>query len=310
MSQQIIGLIGVGAMGRRMAPHISGAGFPVHVFDIDADAANALARAHNGIVAERTARAVAEASDAVITMLPAGGDVRDAVFGEDGLAAGMEEGGVLIDMSSSEPWLTTKLAEELAARGIRMIDAPVSGGTTGAEAGTLTLMIGGDDDVVVPCLPFLETMAGHVFRTGKVGSGHALKTLNNMLSGLNTMAAAEALLVGKRFGLDPEVMIDVINQSTGMNSAIQRTMKQQVLTRKFGGGFSFDLKFKDFVIAMQLARETGTPIPLSGLCFQLFKSAREFMGPEDTSTGIVKWMEMMARTELTPGAGERQSGKR
>jgi len=301
MPQQTIGLIGTGRMGSRMAPHVSGAGFPVHVFDIDREAADALARAHNGIVAEPSARAVAEASDAVITMLPAGGDVRAAVFGENGLAEGFGEGAVLVDMSSSEPWLTTKLAAELAERGVRMIDAPVSGGIIGAEAGTLTLMIGGDDDVVERCRPFLEPMAGHIFRTGKVGSGHALKTLNNMLSGLNTMAAAEALLVGKRFGLDPTVMVDVINQSTGVNSATQRTMKQQVLTRQFGGGFSFDLKFKDFVIAMQLARETGTPIPLSGLCFQLFESARAFMGPDDTSTGIVKWMEMMAKTELTPG---------
>jgi len=302
MVQKTIGFIGTGRMGARMAPHISGAGYPVHVYDINADAAEALARAHNGIVAEPSGKAVAEASDAVITMLPAGPDVREAVFGENGIAAGFPDGGVLIDMSSSEPWLTTKLAEELARRGIRMIDSPVSGGIIGAEKGTLTLMIGGDDEVVEPCLPFLETMAGHIFRTGKVGSGHALKTLNNMLSGLNTMAAAEALLVGKRFGLDPEIMVDVINQSTGVNSATQRTMKQQVFTRQFGGGFSFDLKFKDFVIAMQLARETGTPVPLSGLCFQLFESAREFMGPDDTSTGIVKWMEMMSRTELTPGA--------
>jgi len=307
MPYQTIGLIGTGRMGGRMAPHMSGAGYPVHVFDINAEAANALARAHNGIVAEPSGRAVAEASDAVITMLPAGPQVRDAVFGANGIAEGFPDGGVLIDMSSSEPWLTTKLAEELAERGIKMIDAPVSGGTDGAEAGTLTLMIGGEDAVVEPCLPFLQTMAGHIFRTGKVGSGHALKTLNNMLSGLNTMAAAEAMLVGKRFGLDPEVMVDVINQSTGVNSATQRTMKQQVLSRKFGGGFSFDLKFKDFVIAMQLARETGTPVPLSGLCFQLFESAREFMGPDDTSTGIVKWMEMMARTELTPGAEERKA---
>ena len=297
----IIGFIGIGTMGSRMVPHIANAGFPVHVFDINAAAAKALAATHNGITAEASAKAVAQLCDAVITMVPAGPDVREATFGAGGLIEGFEAGKTLVEMSSSEPWLTVKLAAELAEKGIHMIDSPVSGGAGGAADGTLTLMVGGTDDVVTPCLPFLETMAGHIFRTGKVGSGHALKTLNNMLSGLNTVAAAEALLVGKRFGLDPEVMVDVLNESTGMNSATKRNMKQQVLSRKFGGGFSFDLKFKDFVIAMQLARETRTPVPLSGLCFELYEAARCYLEPGCSSTAVVRWQEHLANTELTPG---------
>ena len=147
-------------------------------------------------------------------------------------------------------------------------------------------------------------MAGNVFRTGDVGSGHALKTLNNLLSGLNTVAATEAFLIGKRFGLDPAIMVEVINQSTGMNSATVRTMKQQVLSRRFGGGFSFDLKFKDYEIAMQLARETRTPVPLSSMCFELYQAARGFVEPGASSTAIVQWMEHIAGTELTSEAGE------
>lgn len=301
MAPRTIGFIGVGVMGSRMAPHVANAGFPVHIFDLDRKAADDLARAHNGIVVEDTAKAVAAVCDAVITMLPANADVRKATFGADGLAAGFGADGerILIDMSSSEPWLTTVLAEELARQGIRLIDSPVSGGAIGAEKGTLTLMIGGGDDVVEPCLPFLETMAGNVFRTGKIGSGHALKTLNNLLSGLNTVAATEAFLIGKRFGLDPAIMVEVINQSTGMNSATVRTMKQQVLSRRFGGGFSFDLKFKDYEIAMQLARETRTPVPLSGMCFELYQAARGFVEPGASSNAIVQWMEHIAGTELT-----------
>ena len=301
MASQTVGFIGVGVMGSRMAPHVANAGYPVHVFDINSAAAEAVARTHNGITAEPSAKAVAAACDMVITMLPAGGDVREAAFGDGGLLEGFDEGNTLVDMSSSEPWLTEALAAELAGRGITMIDSPVSGGAKGAEDGTLTLMIGGDDDAVEPCLAVLETMAGNVFRTGKVGSGHAIKTLNNLLSGLNTVAAAEALLIGKRFGLDPTVMIDVINQSTGMNSATQRSMKQQVLTREFGGGFAFDLKFKDYEIAMKLARETRTPVPLSGLCFELYEAARGFLDPDASAVGIVRWMEHIAGTELTPG---------
>ena len=300
MTVRTVGFIGIGMMGSRLAPHIAATGLPVHIFDLKAEASAALARAHNGIVIEETAKSVAEASDVVITMLPAGPDVAASVLGPDGVAEGFSPGDVLIDMSSSQPWLTVELAEELKKRGFGMIDSPVSGGIEGAEAGTLTLMIGGDDALVDRSMPVLEPMAAHIFRTGKVGSGHALKTLNNMLSGLNTMAATEVLLIGKRFGLDPEVMVDVINESTGMNSAMKRNMKQQVISRKFGGGFAWDLKFKDFGIAMELARRTETPVPLCGTAFQLNQAAQTWMGDTDgkTSIEIVRWMEHMARTEL------------
>ncbi len=300
MTIRTVGFVGLGMMGSRMAPQISGAGWPVHVFDINGEAAEAVARAHNNIFVEESPKAVAEAAEAVITMLPAGPDVHTAALGPDGLAQGFSEGDVLIDMSSSQPWMTLELAEALKVRGIGMIEAPVSGGIEGAEAGTLTLMIGGDDELVERCMPILEPMAGHVFRTGKSGSGHALKTLNNMLSALNTMAAAEILLIGTRFGLDPEVMVDVINQSTGMNSAMQRNMKQQVISRKFSGGFAWDLKFKDFGIAVDLAKRTETSVPLSALAFQLSQAATTWMGDttDKRSIEIVRWMEHMAGTEI------------
>jgi 3-hydroxyisobutyrate dehydrogenase len=231
-------------LGTRMAPHIAATGIPFHIFDLNEAACRDLARAHNDIVVEESAAGVAKGANAVITMLPAGTDVNSCALDADGLAEGFSEGDILIDMSSSQPWMTVELATDLAKRGIRMIDAPVSGGTRGADNGTLTLMIGGADEDVERCLPVLEPMAGHIFRTGNVGSGHALKTLNNLLSGLNTVAAAEALMIGTRFGLDPEVMCDVINESTGMNSATKRNMKQHVISRKFSGGFAWDLKFQ------------------------------------------------------------------
>ncbi len=300
MTVRTVGFIGIGMMGSRMAPRIAATGLPVHVFDIDAEKSAAIAQAHNGIVVEKSAKSVAEAADAVITMLPAGPDVNAAVLGPGGLGEGFSRGDVLIDMSSSQPWLTLELAEELKKRGIAMIDSPVSGGIEGAEAGTLTLMIGGDDAAVERCMAVFEPMAKHIFRTGKTGSGHAVKTLNNMLSALNTMAATEVLLIGKRFGLDPEMMVDVINQSTGMNSAMQRNMKQQVISRNFSGGFAWDLKFKDFGIAMDLARRTETPVPLCATAFQLNQAAQIWMG--DTtgkkSIEIVRWMEHMANTEI------------
>ena len=300
MTIKTLGFIGVGNMGARMVPHIAASGIPIHIFDLNKEAADKIARAHNNIFVEDSAKDVAKVSDAVITMLPAGPEVRDCALGPNGLVEGLSPGKILIDMSSSQPWLTVELAEEISKHGIEFVDSPVSGGTRGADAGTLTLMIGGKNDVVEKCMPILKPMAAHIFRTGGVGSGHALKTLNNLLSGLNTVAAAEALLIGTRFGLDPEIMCDVINESTGMNSATKRSMKEQVISRKFGGGFSWDLKFKDYEIAMELARVTKTPVPISALGFQLFESARTWIGNTDgkTSVEIVRYLEHFAGSEI------------
>ncbi len=306
MTIKTLGFIGIGNMGARMVPHIAATGIPIHIYDLNAGACRDFARAHNNIVVEESAAAVATAADAVITMLPAGPDVNGCALGTDGLAEGFSDGDILIDMSSSQPWMTVELAAELAKSGIHMIDAPVSGGTLGADNGTLTLMIGGADEDVERCLPVLEPMAGHIFRTGNVGSGHALKTLNNLLSGLNTVAAAEALMIGTRFGLDPEVMCDVINESTGMNSATQRNMKQHVISRKFGGGFAWDLKFKDYKIAMELARVTQTPVPFSALGFQLYESANTWIGDtsDKQSIAYVRWYEHFAGSEIRKPAND------
>lgn len=301
MARPKIGFVGIGAMGRRMAPHIADAGFPLHVFDINTAAAAELARTHNGIVAEASGREVAEACDAVIVMLPAGADVHSATFDPGGLAEGFTPGKVLIDMGSSEPWLTEALAAELAGHGVGLFDAPVSGGIKGAEDATLTLMVGGEDAVVAPWIDLLGTMSGHIFRTGKAGSGHAVKALNNLLGGINILAAAEALLIGKRFGVDPAVAVDVINQSTGMSAATQRIFAQQVFNRAFDAGFAFDLRFKDLSTAIDLAHRTGTAAPLSGLCYQLYGAAKGYLGPGQDHTDIVRWAEHMADTELTAG---------
>ncbi len=306
MTIKTLGFIGIGNMGSRMVPHIASTGIAIHIYDINEDVSSNLARTHNNIIVENDEAAVAKAADAVITMLPAGPDVKECALGETGLVEGFSKGDILIDMSSSQPWMTVELAEELASKGIDMIDSPVSGGAQGADNGTLTLMIGGKDDLVERCLPVLEPMASHIFRTGDVGSGHALKTLNNLLSGLNTVAAAEALMIGTRFGLDPEVMCNVINESTGMNSATKRNMKQHVISRKFGGGFAWDLKFKDYKIAMELARVTETPVPFSALGFQLYEAANTWIGDTTGKQSIewVRWYEHFVGSEIRQSAND------
>lgn len=295
------GFIGLGVMGSPMAARIVGAGHAIRLYDTAQDRLAAIAEATGGTVAAGPADA-AKGADVVITMLPSGADVARAALGQGGIADGFASAGVagvLIDMSSSEPSGTVALAAELAGLGVDMIDAPVSGGRAGAIEGTLTIMAGGDEAVVERCRPVLEAMGKRVVHTGAIGSGHALKSLNNTISAAGLMMAAEAFLVGKRFGLEPEVMADVVNSSTGMNHATLNKMARFVFSRDFDSGFSMDLMVKDLDIALGLARDTGTATPFAALSREIWAQAKHNLEPARDHTEIVRWLERNAGAELT-----------
>ena len=213
-----VGFVGLGRMGRPMVTRLLAAGVSVALFDARRDAVERLV-AESGGTEAASLRELAEGRDVVITMLPNGDVVRSVVLGEGGnaLSDAMARGSVLIDMSSSSPTGTQALGRSLAERGIAMLDAPVSGGVARAETGTLAIMVGGDADLVARCHPLLRIIGEHVFPTGPLGSGHALKALNNLVSAAGLLAAAEALLIGRRFGLDPARMVDVFNASSARN---------------------------------------------------------------------------------------------
>lgn len=293
MTNETIGFVGLGTMGRPMAACIAEAGFPLVVHDVDESAIAAVTGAMDARAAQ-SPKAVAEACEVVIAMVPDGEIVRAAALGSDGLADGFANGGILIDMSSSAPTGTVALAKELAARGIDMIDAPVSGGRAKAVDGTLTLMVGGEDVVIDRCRPVLEAMSANIFQTGAVGSGHATKAINNLLNAMGQLAASEALLVGERFGLDPQNLLDVVNASTGMNHATLHKMSRFVLSGKFDSGFALDLMLKDVDIALGLARETGSPVPYAELCRTIWAEARENLGPGLDQTDIARWVKKRA----------------
>ncbi len=298
MAADTVGFIGVGTMGQPMARCLDAAGFALVVYDIDRAAADAFANEIGATVAP-TPKDAAEAANVVVTMLPSGADVRAVALGMDGLADGFARGSILIDMSSSEPSGTEALAADLAGRGIDMIDAPVSGGRAKAVDGTLTLIVGGDDAVIDRCQPVLEAMGDAIFRTGRVGSGHAIKALNNLLNAIGLLAGAEALLIGKRFGLDPNIVVDVINASTGMNHATKNKFKQRVFSRTFDSGFGLDLMVKDLDIALGLARETRTPVPFAAQAREIWAAAGLNLGPGQDHTDMVRWLEQTAKTELS-----------
>ena len=297
MELRRVGIIGLGAMGRPMAEHVAKAGYSLRLHDIAPGRAEEVAKSTGGQVANGPA-GIAAASDVVITMLPTGADVVRTALGEGGIADGFADGGILVDMSSSEPSGTVELAEALSERGIGMIDAPVSGGRKGAVEGTLTIMAGGDEALVDRCLPVLETMGKRVVHTGAVGSGHALKALNNTISAAGFLIAAEAFLVGKRFGLEPETMAEVVNSSTGMNHSTRNKLAQFVFSRGFDSGFSLDLMVKDLDIALDLARDTGTAVPFAALSRQIWAQAQQNLEPGRDHTEIARWLERLARAEL------------
>lgn len=297
-----VGFIGLGNMGQPMAARLLEAGFALTVLDADEKAQQAFVDQYGGNPASSLS-ALASESDAVITMLPDGQAVRRVVMGEeqdgdDRLLGSIRQGAVLIDMSSSSPTGTQALGKILAQHGIFLLDAPVSGGVSRAENGTLAIMVGGDAAVVKGCRPLLEAMGERVFETGALGSGHAMKALNNLVSAAGLIAAAEALLVGHRFGLEPTVMIDILNASTGRNNSTENKFKQHILSRAFNSGFSLDLMVKDLTTAVELARETRTPAVFSAACRELWAAALSRLENEADHTAVVRWFEEMAETEL------------
>jgi len=284
-----------------MAACLVGAGFPVHVNDSRREVALNFAQQVGGSAPD-TLRQLAEASDVIVTMLPTSAIVeRVLAGGDDSIFAGMKPGTILIEMSSGVPSVTQELAEKVAALGAVMIDGPVSGGVPRAKTGQLAIMVGGDSAAIDRAMPVLSAMGSSVLRTGGVGSGQAMKALNNLVSTGGFLIGIEALLIGQRFGLDPAVMTDVLNAATGMNNSTQKKFKQFVLSRRFDAGFTMGLLAKDLSIALQVGRETGTPAPVSALVKELVLAAEAMFGSGADHTEMAKLCEQLANEKL--GAG-------
>ncbi len=293
-----VGFVGLGRMGRPMAARLLGAGFALRVFDARRESAEEFTARYGGTVADSLAE-LGSGSDAVITMLPDGQVVGRVVAGDgDRLLDGLRPGATVVDMGSSAPVGTAALGRLLARDGIGMLDAPVSGGVPRAEAGTLAIMVGGEPALVERWRPLLAAMGARIFPTGPLGSGHAVKALNNLVSAAGLVAAAEALLVGRRFGVDPEVMLDVFNASTARNNSTEQKFRPFVFSRTFASGFSLDLMVKDLGTAVELAAATGTPARLGVACRDLWASAQADLDGGADHTEVVRWLEHVAGATL------------
>jgi 3-hydroxyisobutyrate dehydrogenase len=293
-----VGFVGVGNMGWPMASCLVKAGFAVQVNDARREVAHNFVQQIGG-TAPDTLKQLAAASNVVITMLPTSAIVEHVLAsGDDNVLAGMKPGTVVIEMSSGVPSTTQVLAERVMELGGHMIDAPVSGGVPRAKTGELAIMVGGDAAIIDSVLSVLQAMGTSVLRTGVVGSGQAMKALNNLVSAGGFLIGIEALLIGQRFGLDPAVMVDVLNAATGMNNSTQKKFKQFVLSRTFDAGFTMGLLAKDLSIALQVARETATPAPFSALTKEMVAAAQSMFGSDADHTEMAKLCERLTGGQL------------
>ncbi len=285
----VIGFVGTGAMGALMAQNLRKAGYPLVVYDLKDKAMEGLAKA--GAEKVFSARELASRSSVVITMLPASPDVEAAVLGPEGVIEGAKSGDIVIDMSSSYPTSTKMICEQLAVKGIRMLDAPVSGGTKGAREGTLAIMVGGEEKDYEECRPILEAMGQNTYYLGKIGAGHTVKALNNLCSACSMVITSEALLVAKKLGLTPEKVIDAINSSSGRSWSSQFKFPTFVLNNTFNSGYSIGLMNKDLEIATRLGREVQVPMFVGALVQQLYNYAVGRGGGDECHTAIIKFIE-------------------
>lgn len=278
-------VIGLGNMGRPMAACIARAGFQVMGFDLSADARNAFAK-EGGNAAATIDEAIAGAA-AIVTLLPDGKIVRAAI---EGFKAKLAKGTVIIDMSSSAPLGTRALGEELIADGFEFIDAPVSGGVKRAVSGTLAIMAGGSHATIDRADKVLLSMGPAAFRTGPLGSGHAAKALNNYVSAAGLAAAAEALAIGSKFGIEPNTLVDVLNASTGRNNSTENKLKQFMISESYASGFAMALMAKDIQTADELAHQIGVKAPLADEITAMWNNALKQLGPKADHTEIGRYL--------------------
>ena len=287
--------LGLGAIGRPMARRLAAAFPQTVVWNRTATVAQAFGREH-GISVAATAADAARDADIVITCLPTSRDV-EAVL-DAGLEEALRPGTVLLDCTSGDPATSRRIAARLAVRDVTFMDAPVSGGTIGAENGTLTIMCGGSETVLDRVRPVLESFGSKIVHCGDIGAGHALKSVNNALLALHVLSTAEGLVALSRAGVRADVALDVINASSGRSNASMNLFPERVITRAFPRTFRLALLDKDTRIAAGVARDERVFAPLLQLASELMTLARNELGEEADHVEAVKMIERWANVEI------------
>lgn len=287
MSPSEVGFVGLGNMGMPMARRLAAGGYQVCGYDASAGIMREIA----GLEGFSAAPGITGlGTDVVLLCLP-DSDVVEHVLLAEGLLDSVPAGGMVIDMSSSDPARTRALAARAADVDVTLIDAPVSGGVAGARAGTLTIMVGGAAEAFEFARPILAAISPRVVHAGEVGAGHAVKALNNLMSAAHLVVSSEALIAGRRFGLDPAVMLEIINGSSGRSGSTENKWPAYVLTEKFDAGFSVRLLVKDMRLALGIEHATGTPASVSEAVLAAWEAALSELSGEADHTEIARWLD-------------------
>ena len=291
-----IGFIGIGNMGTPMSTNLLKAGHELVVYDIREEAMEEPVRL--GAKAARSPKEVAQTSDVVMTSLPTQKALEEVVLQRDGVLEGAKRRCVLIDTSTVSPSTVKRIAAIAKERDVEVLDAPVSGGVAGARAATLTVMVGGDKGVFERCLEIFRVIGKNVYHVGGVGSGNAVKLVNNLMSLVNLAALSEGMVLGMKVGVDPETLHRVISVSTGSSYALEVKLPNLISKGRFEAGFAIDLACKDLGLAIDLGREMGVPLFVTNVAQQVYELARaRGMGRLD-HTAIIKLLEEAAQVEV------------
>ncbi|MDP3160554.1 MAG: NAD(P)-binding domain-containing protein [Reyranella sp.] len=296
-----VGFIGLGAMGGPMALNLLKAGFKLVVHDID-QSKTAPLRAKGAELAG-TAEAVAAEVERTIVIVETTDQAQSVIAGERGIIKGAKAGHIVLCMATIDPFAARTLADQLAAQGIAMLDAPVSGGTGRAQSGDLSVIVGGDAGVFAKCEDLFKAMGSRSFHVGPLGSGLAMKLVNNMLVQVNTVAVAEAMVLGVKAGLDPQMIYDVVRVSTGASAAWELRVPR-ILNGDFEPGGTIDISYKDQELETAFAKRLGVPLLLANVTQQVYQMARAKGLNKQDGSAIVKVFEQMAGVTVKKETGQ------
>ena len=297
MAKKTIGFIGLGAMGNHMAKNLIKVGYDLTVYDLSPQPVKQLVSA--GAKEAKSCAEAAKGVEVVITMLPADDEVKTACLGPGGVLEGAKPGTVLIDMSSIAPHTSKQVAAEAQKKGIRFLDAPVSGGTGGAEKATLTIMVGGDKALLDEHMEILRVMGKTIYHVGEVGMGETVKMVNQMLVGINLAGIVEALVMGTKLGVAPEVLYKIIRASSGNSFMLDSRVPNYIFTGNFTQpGFAVDLLRKDLGLSLESAKINKVPLYMTSQAYQVFtRASAEGLGKKDMAS-VVELMEKTAGVQV------------
>ena len=289
-----VGFIGLGVMGKPMAKRILEAGYPLTVWNRTRWKMEELVKL--GAQGAESPKDVAEKSDVVITMVTDSPDVEEVVLGPSGVIEGAREGLILIDMSTISPEVTRRIAKKLAEKGVKMLDAPVSGGDIGAKQGTLSIMVGGPKDVFEKCLPIFKVLGKRITYMGPNGMGQTTKLCNQVICALNIQAVCEGLMLGAKAGLDLEKLLKVVTAGAA-GSWMLSNLGPKMLKRDFKPGFKISHQLKDLRLALSFASQLRLPLPGTALVQQMLRAVEaEGLGDKGTQAAIVAMEKLAGRT--------------